>query len=65
MIFWSELPSDYVLEFGGSDSASSFSGTSEYVLLNSREIPAMKEVRSNFGENFMKRFSRKKVNKPI
>jgi hypothetical protein len=59
MIFWSELPSDYVLEFGGSDSASSFSGTSEYVLLNSREIPAMKEVRSNFGGNFHEKIFKK------
>jgi hypothetical protein len=39
----SELPSDYVLEFGSSDS-SSYGGTTEYVLLTNREIPSMKEV---------------------
>ena len=40
--FLSELPSDYVLEFGNTDA--SFSGTTEYVLLTNREIPNMKEV---------------------
>ena len=39
-----ELPSDYVLEFGMSES-SSVSGTSEYVMLNNRDIPTMKEVK--------------------
>jgi hypothetical protein len=38
-----ELRSDYVLEFGSTES-SSVSGTSDYVLLANREIPATKEV---------------------